>query len=205
MRTAFYGGTFDPVHNTHLATAREILKHGAADQILFVPAAVLPHVYKSGTGITPFADRMAMVRLAVAGEPGFLCSDIESRRPGKSYTLDTLRELRAENRYGELLLFMGTDTLAKLATWNRVHDLVKEFGLIIYPRPDTPADSIDLSKDWNAEEIRKIRASILPDMPQFPLSSTQIREKIKKDGIKSVSEFVKKDVADYITAHHLYV
>lgn len=205
MRTVFYGGTFDPVHNTHLATAREILKHGAADQILFVPAAVLPHVYKSGTGITPFADRMAMVRLAAAGEPGFLCSDIESRRQGKSYTLDTLRELRAEGRYGELLLFMGTDTLAKLPTWNRAHELVREFGLLIYPRPDTPADSIDLTQDWNAEEIRKIRASVLPDMPQFPLSSTEIREKIKKEGIKSVSAFVRKDVADYITAHHLYV
>lgn len=205
MKTLFYGGTFNPVHNAHLGSAREVLNCGAADQVLFVPAAVLPHTYKTAEHLTSFADRLEMVRLAVSGEKRFLCSDIESRREGKSYTLDTLRALKAGGKYGDLLLFIGSDTLQFFHTWHEVHALLREFGLVIYPRPDTPVGAIDLAAHWSSDEVNIIRKAVLPDLPQYPGSSTQIREMIKKSGVKSVFPFVRKNVADYITAHKLYI
>ena len=203
MKTAFFGGTFDPVHTGHLALAREVLKQGRADRILFVPAPVPPH--KEVRNITAFEHRFAMVGLAIADEPGFACSDIEKHRSGKSYTIDTLTELTAAGGFGEVLLLIGSDSLRQLHLWYRCHELVEKFGLIVYPRRDEPVMETELRRHWSAAECGKLQASLMASAPEFPLSSTQIREIIKKNGIKSASAFVSAPVAEYITAHRLYL
>ena len=203
MRTAFFGGTFDPVHAGHLALAREVLDQGRADRILFVPASVPPH--KEAGHITVFEHRFAMVRLAVADKPGFDCSDIEKHRSGKSYTIDTLTELTDMRRYGEILLLIGADSLRQLHLWFRCHELVEKFGLIVYPRRNEPVTDSELRLHWSEAECAKLKAALMSSAPEFPLSSTQIRKIIKKNGIQRASAFVSAPVAEYITSHKLYL
>ena len=202
MKTAFFGGTFDPVHTGHLALAREVLKQGRADRILFVPAPVPPH--KDAAQITAFGHRFAMVEHAIAGESGFACSDIEKHRSGKSYTIDTLTELAAMGTYGEILLLIGSDSLRQLHLWYQAHELVERFGLIVYPRRNEPVTAVELRQYWSDAECARLQAALMVSAPEFPLSSTQIREILKKNGIGSVSSFVTAPVAEYITSHGLY-
>ena len=203
MKTAFFGGTFDPVHTGHLALAREVLKQGRADRVLFVPAPSPPH--KDSAEITPFEHRLNMVRLAVRDEAGFGWSDLERKRTGKSYTIDTLTELSADGSFGEILLLIGSDSLRQLHLWFRDHDLVRDYGLIVYPRPDEPVLRKELLEHWSAEETEKLLGSVMGSAPEFPVSSTQIRSLVKKNGVKSVSAFVSREVTDYIMENGLYL
>ena len=203
MKTAFFGGTFDPVHAGHLALAREVLKQGRADRILFVPAPVPPH--KDSAEITPFEHRLNMVRLAVRNEEGFLWSDLEKNRKGKSYTIDTLAELSIDGSFGEILLLIGSDSLRQLHLWFRAHELVHDYGLIVYPRRHEPVQREELRKHWSAEETEKLFGSVMGSAPEFPISSTQIRKLVKKNGAKSVSAFVSPEVTGYIMKNGLYL
>lgn len=202
MKTAFFGGTFDPVHSGHLSLAREVLKQGRADRILWVPAPAPPH--KEAACLTAFEHRLAMVRLAIQGESGMACSEAERHRAGKSYTIDTLEELSASGQYGEILLLIGSDSLRQLHSWYRCRELVRDYGLIVYPRRGEPVNRRELSMHWSAAETEKLLAAEMGEVPEFPVSSTRIRDLIRKDGIKSVSAFVSLPVADYIGEHHLY-
>lgn len=202
MKTAFFGGTFDPVHNGHLALAAEVLKQGRADRILFVPAPSPPH--KDEKSITPFEYRLAMVQAAIHGNPRFGWSDIEQHRKGKSYTIDTLNELAAMKEHGEILLLIGGDSLRQLHLWYRAHELVRDYGLIVYPRPGEPVTPEELLEHWPPAETAKLMDSLMDSVPEFPVSSTQIREILKKNGINSVSPFVSSAVAEYITRMNLY-
>ena len=202
MRTAFFGGTFDPVHTGHLSLAREVLKQGRADRVLFVPAPSPPH--KEAECITAFEHRLAMVRLAIHDDSGFECSDIERHREGKSYTIDTLNELSAMKRYGEILLLIGSDSLRQLHLWFRCHDLVRDYRMIAYPRRNETITESELRLHWSPEETGKLLSSLLVPAPEFAFSSTQIRDFMRKNGIKGISAFVSPEVREYIVAHRLY-
>lgn len=202
MRTAFFGGTFDPVHNGHLSLAREVLAQGRADRVLLVPAPQPPH--KELARITPYEHRLAMVRLATGDDPRLGWSDVERHREGKSYTIDTLTELAAEGTYGEILLLIGADSLRQLHLWYRSHDLVRNFGLIVYPRPGEPVTGAELRRNWTAEETGKLLGALMTSVPEFPVSSTQIREIAEKGALGSGSGFVLPAVAEYINEHRLY-
>ena len=203
MKTAFFGGTFDPVHSGHLALAREVLNQGLADRILFVPAPSPPH--RDAAQITAFEHRLNMVRLSIRDEAGFCWSDLERKRTGKSYTIDTLTELSADGSYGEILLLIGSDSLRQLHLWYRAHELVRDHELITYPRRNEPVQREELRKHWSEEETEKLTASVMGSAPEFPVSSTQIRELVKKNGVKSISAFVSPEVTDYITKNGLYL
>ena len=190
------------MHNGHLSLAREVLAQGRADRVLLVPAPEPPH--KELTRITPYEHRLAMVRLAVGDEPGLGWSDVERHRAGKSYTLDTLAELSAAGIYGEVLLLIGSDSLRQLHLWYRCHDLVRDFGLIVYPRPDEPVTEAELQQHWSAEETAKLLGSLMASVPEYPVSSTQIREIARKGGLGEGSGFVLPAVAEYINEHRLY-
>ncbi len=202
MRTAFFGGTFDPVHNGHLSLAREVLAQGRADRVLLVPAPEPPH--KELTRITPYEHRLAMVRLAVGDDPRLGWSDVERRRKGKSYTIDTLAELSAAGTFGEVMLLIGSDSLRQLHLWYRCHELVRDYGLIVYPRPGEPVTEAELCRHWSAEETGKLLAGLMGSVPEFPVSSTQIREIARKGELGNGSGFVLPEVADYINEHRLY-
>ena len=145
------------------------------------------------------------IRGLIRDNPLFGWSDIERHRKGKSYTIDTLNELAAMKQYGDILLLIGGDSLRQLHLWYRAHDLVRDYGLIVYPRPNEPVTRAELLEHWSAAETDKLLGSLMDSVPEFPVSSTQIRENMKKNGINGISAFVTSAVADYITRQNLYL
>jgi nicotinate-nucleotide adenylyltransferase len=115
MKLGILGGTFDPIHMGHLRCAEEIRELFALDQILFVPNAQPPH--KDYPAVTPFAQRAQMVRLAIAGHPCFSLADLESKRTGMSYSVETIEQMRASYPRAELYFIMGQDAFQTIQTW----------------------------------------------------------------------------------------
>ena len=121
-----FGGSFNPVHFGHLLLADEICEALALDRVLFVPAAVPPH--KPAAELAPAADRYRMTELAVREHPRFAVSDVELRRGGPSYTVDTLRVLREE---GELCLLIGSETFLDLLGWRDPREVARLARLVV--------------------------------------------------------------------------
>src|SRR5439155_1548522 len=135
-RTAVFGGSFNPIHYGHLLLADEVLEVLDLDRILFVPAALPPH--KSPAYLAPAADRYAMVELAVAGHPKFAVSDLELRRPGPSYTVDTLAALRIPR--ADLFLLVGSETFLDLLTWREPRRIARLARIVVVPRVGSAFD-----------------------------------------------------------------
>ncbi len=180
------GGSFDPVHNAHLILARLALEQLALDRIHFVVAASQP--FKRGQHGAPAADRLHMVELAVTGLGGFVADGRELRRPAPSYTIDSLRELTAENPSAELMLIMGADVFARLREW-REPDAIRSLARVaVCHRPG--ADVSGESPDFTVE------------VPALDLSSSLVRRRAAAE--KSIAGWVPGAVADYIVASRIY-
>jgi nicotinate-nucleotide adenylyltransferase len=140
-RTALFGGTFDPIHNAHLAVAREAVSRLGMERILFVPAANPPH--KPGAAIASWHDRVRMAELACAGNPQFEVSRIEEHA-NPSYSIDTIEKLLALGA-GPLAFLIGADAFADIRTWRRWQDVVRLAEFIVVTRPgaryETPPDA----------------------------------------------------------------
>ena len=133
-RIGVFGGTFDPIHLAHLRCAEEAREALDLDRILFVPAADPPH--KTRQAVTPAHHRLAMVRLATAGNPRFQVSSIEVARSGPSYTVDTLRSLRLRlGPAAQLTLLLGLDAFRDLGTWKEYRTLFTLADLAVWSRP----------------------------------------------------------------------
>ena len=138
MRLGVFGGTFDPIHNGHLMVAEQCRDRLSMERVLFVPARLPPH--KRERPLTAPHHRMAMVRLAIASNPGFEASSIELGRPGPSYSVDTLRQLRQNQPEDtEMFFIMGADSLNDLASWHNPAGLLANCKLIVVSRPGAPA------------------------------------------------------------------
>jgi nicotinate-nucleotide adenylyltransferase len=162
MRIGVFGGTFDPPHIGHLVVAQEVHHCLALDRVLWVPAAVPPH--KRDQEITAGPTRLEMVRAAIAGDERFEACDLELRREGPSYTVDTLRELRASRPDDELFLIMGADQLAELDTW-REPDQVRRLATVV-------AFARDGDQAKPGEGARIVR------VPRLDVSSTELRRRV---------------------------
>ncbi|MDD5728606.1 MAG: nicotinate (nicotinamide) nucleotide adenylyltransferase [Victivallales bacterium] len=177
MRTAFFGGTFDPPHTGHLELARHVLEADRTDRILFVPAYDPPH--KTGRTISPFENRMAMLEMLLAAEPAMLISDIEQRAGlAPSYSFKILKLLEKEFPGDRLQLLIGGDSLAALHTWFRAHDLLAEYEIICYPRRGYAFDRDRIRSYWNEKETGILSRTLL-QMPFFDVSSTAVRNAVK--------------------------
>lgn len=133
-RLGLFGGTFNPIHYGHLRSAEEVAEELGLDVLWFIPAAVPPH--KAPTDLTPFEVRLAMVKLAVGRHPRLKVSDIEGRRPGKSYSIETLRQLRKEFGQGaELFFVLGLDAILEIQTWKDFRDLFTLCHFVVLDRP----------------------------------------------------------------------
>ena len=122
LRIGVFGGTFNPIHVCHLRIAARVLALLALDRVVFVPASVPPH--KAKEDLAPAHHRLEMVRLAVAGWPGFEADDLELARPGPSYSADTMEEFRRRYPDDELYFLMGIEMFIDLATWREPHRLL---------------------------------------------------------------------------------
>jgi nicotinate-nucleotide adenylyltransferase len=195
------GGTFDPIHVGHLALARSAQEQLGLDRVIVVPAGRPPH--KRDQPITPAEDRLAMVELAVAGEPGIDVSRIEIDRPGPSFTIDTAEALLGEGaaagRPIELTIILSAESFAELPTWHEPDRLLRLARIAVAPRPGHPAptpDRLDPRLSAYAD-----RFDVL-DGPHLDVSATDIRRRVAAD--QSIVGLVPPSVAAYIEAHHLY-
>lgn len=136
MRIGLMGGTFNPIHLAHLRIAEEAREECALDRVVFVPAADPPH--KPLAGEVPFARRCQMVRLAIAGNPGFELSDIEGQRAGKSYSIDTIDRFRVEHPGDGLFFIIGSDSFLEIGLWHRFAEIFRTCSLIVVERPGRP-------------------------------------------------------------------
>ena len=163
-RTAVFGGTFDPIHNAHLAIAGEALSRLGLDRILFIPASHPPH--KPGAAIASWEDRVRMAELACAGDPRFEVSRIE-QHANPSYSIDTIEKLLALGS-GPLAFLIGADAFADIRTWRRWQDVVRLVEFIVVTRPGA---------QYEAPPGARIHE--LPGL-DLPLSSSAIREEIAR-------------------------
>ncbi len=162
MRLAIFGGTFDPIHNAHLAVAREAIRVFALDRVLLVPAAIPPHKHRPDCA--PYEDRYRMLELACAGEPRLEPSRLEQGN-AKSYSIHTIERVRARLAPGDSLFFIiGSDAFAEIGTWYRWRDVAAAVEFIVVDRPghlyEAPPgtrvhrlDTLDLAT--SSSEIRK--------------------------------------------------
>ena len=192
MSTGLIGGTFDPIHVAHLFMAEEALEQCALDRVLFVPAPRPPH--KDESGLSPFADRLAMVRLAVTDNPRLDVTDIEARREGASYTIETVRAIRSEIEDDEhISLIIGGDSLVQFRTWKDPERLLSEVELIVARRPGSHDETVDRRIRDNARFL---------DMPLLGISSTDIRARAREG--RSIRYLVPETVRSYISEKSLY-
>lgn len=186
-RVGIFGGTFDPVHNGHLQIAASAMTELALDRILFIPNLQSP--LKSARPSAPYSDRLAMLQLAVAGQAGYVVSEIEGRRGGISYMVDTLREIRDTNHDAELYLIVGADTLTEFHRWREYEEILAAAQLAYVDRPG----SAPPTTDYHARRI-----TMLPN----DISSSNVRQRVR-EGLP-VDHLVPVEVARYIADHSLY-
>ncbi|MDP2690608.1 MAG: nicotinate-nucleotide adenylyltransferase [Deltaproteobacteria bacterium] len=137
MHIAVLGGTFNPIHFGHLRVAEEAREALGLDKVLFMPAFFPPH--KEDPALVDADTRLEMVRLAVEGNPGFAVSDMELKRGGRSFTIDTVRELKAGGKDGpRVSLIIGNDSFNDITTWCEYEELLNLASFIIVPRPGYP-------------------------------------------------------------------
>ena len=188
MRLGVYGGAFDPPHNAHLALARAAVAQLQLDELRIFPTG---HAYHRAGTVAPAADRVAMARLAFAGLDKATVDDRETRRPGPTYTVDTLRELRAEARKPQLFLIIGEDQARTFMHWHEWADIVRIATLCVAHR------------GASAAPLRIPQASIVTlELPTMPESATDIRTRVRRG--EDIASLVPPAVAGYIAAHHLY-
>ncbi len=191
------GGTFDPIHNGHLFSAQAVYEQLALEKIIFIPAYIPPH--KTGQDFAHAADRYNMTVLATETYTYFEVSDIELKRSGVSYTLDTMRELHKLYPEHELYFIIGADTVPQLHTWNKIYELFDLVTFVAAYRPGY-SDVIELACEQLGEIARE--KIILLDTPEYAVSSTEIRRRIRTG--ESLSGLVPQDVEDYIREQQLY-
>lgn len=131
MKVAVLGGTFNPIHYGHLRIAEEVRESLRLDKVLFMPTYITPH--KTEEAITPPEVRLEMIRTAIADNPGFGVSEIEIRRGGRSFTVDTLRELKKKEE--DISLIIGNDSFNDITSWYEYEELFRLSSFIVVPRP----------------------------------------------------------------------
>lgn len=197
-RVGVLGGTFDPIHIGHLILGESARQELTLERVIFVPAG--EPWRKSGRELAAAQHRLAMVRLAIAGNPHFQVSTVEVERPGPSYTADTLALLRDQlGPQAELLFIMGRDSLADLPHWREPQRIIALARLAVAERPGWP-----LPPD---EELERALPGIRARLTTFPmaavdLSSSEIRRRCHEG--RSIRYLVPAAVEEYIHAQGLY-
>ncbi|MBP7933025.1 MAG: nicotinate-nucleotide adenylyltransferase [Phycisphaerae bacterium] len=198
---ALFGGSFNPIHHGHLIIARAVAETLDLARLVLIPSANPPH--KIGQDLADAADRLEMVRLAVADEALFEVSDTEIRRRGTSYTILTLEEYRSRLAPGEdLYWIIGGDTISELHTWYRARELVDLCRIVTAVRPgfETPDLSV-LQPTLSAGQVERLRQGIL-QTPRVDISATDVRRRVA-EGL-SIRFLVPEAVREYIERKDLY-
>ena len=192
VRLGVFGGTFDPPHVGHVSVVSELLKSGALDEILWIPARLPPH--KPTNALTSPTLRLEMARAAIAGCAHQRVSDMELSREGPSYTVDTLRTLRSECPEATAVLIMGTDQFAELADWHQPDEVVRLAEVCVLPRGGVEFSGAEprLEVVWSAADVTPV-----------DVSSSEVRKRVREG--QPYRHLVPDGVADIIERENLYV
>lgn len=181
------GGTFDPIHIAHLIAAAEVHQELGLDQVVFIPAG-MPW-QKADSVISPAESRLQMVDLAIENDDRFSSSDIEIKRSGNTYAIDTVIELQTENPENDYFWIVGADALAGMPTWHRFDELKELIEIVAVNRNGVA--NVRLDFDYTYVQI-----------PEVDISSTEIRNRVAEG--KNIKYLVPDQVATYIQHTGLY-
>lgn len=213
-RMGLFGGTFDPVHCGHLQAGREVRSAFSLDKVLFIPSFAPPH--KERAGLAPAADRLRMVELACAGEPGFEASSIEVDAGEKSYSIITLEKIRKIYPLSRVFFILGIDAFLEIDTWRDHERVLEECHFIVMTRPGFRFEDagrvlggalrgrihrISGTETIDERLLESPRIFFTP-IRAMDVSSTEVRRKIRAS--ESVRGLVPEPVGEYIRARHLY-
>jgi len=213
-RLGLFGGTFNPIHYGHLRSAEEVCESLALTRLWFIPAAQPPH--KTVTGVIPFEVRLEMTRLAVGDHPVISVSDLEGRRPGRSYSIETLRQIHQDLGPGwDLYFILGLDAILEIATWKDYQDLFTLSHFVVLDRPGY--DRTRLAEVLMGEVhplFRPLPAGtgfrhpsghqvVLLATTLMDISGTGIRNMVRHG--RSIRYLLPEAVRGYIITHKLYL
>jgi nicotinate-nucleotide adenylyltransferase len=190
-RVGLFGGSFDPPHRAHAELARTAMQSLALDQVRWIPAG---QPWQKTRRITDAVHRDAMVRLVIAGEPGWTLDRIELERSGPSLTLDTVTTLQTQEPGTEWVLLIGGDQYANLHTWHGWEDLLSRVTLAVAHRPGLHAQP--------SPAVLGHPHRVVP-LPMLDISSTDIRQRVSQG--RDIRQLVSPAVAGYIDQHRLYM
>jgi nicotinate-nucleotide adenylyltransferase len=211
-RLGVFGGTFDPIHNAHLRCAEEARVMLGLDRVLFIPSASPPH--KGGRAVASAPHRLEMVRRAVAGNPGFAVSPMELERPGRSYTIDTLRELHRLLPDTRLVLLVGLDAFREIGTWKDYESLFALADIAVLARPPHRSSNLRAllpiaarasfcySDDRRRLEHRSGKQVSFLHVTALDISATAIRQTAAQGG--TIRYLVPPVVERYLSDRRLY-
>jgi nicotinate-nucleotide adenylyltransferase len=200
MRVGVFGGTFDPVHYGHLILAEQAREQCRLDEVWFIPAARPPH--KAESELTRFDQRAEMLTLAIAGHAAFKVLELEKDRPGPSYTVDTLTELRRCTPDAGLWLLIGSDTLVELGSWHEKERLADLAGFIVMARPGNEVLTPEIvGRELGLRENAPLRMERV-QVPLIEISSRDLRRRAAEG--RSLRYFLPRAVEVYIEEKQLY-
>jgi nicotinate-nucleotide adenylyltransferase len=220
MRIGLFGGTYNPIHLGHLRAAVEVKEGFSLDEIYLIPCAILPH--KKSGHIAGAQERYEMARIATSNTPGFSASDVELKRSGPSYTIDTVLYFKSVMPETKLYFILGLDAFLEIDTWKSYMDLFPLIPFIILTRPDAGHKDPGL-RQQKIEDFIKSRISagykydslqsgfihlkmeplFLFDVTPLEISSSAIRSLIKKE--RSIRFLVPDEAIDFIKTKGLYL
>jgi len=213
LRIGILGGTFDPIHFGHLRLAEEMCEEMELEKVYLIPGASPPH--KRRRPVTPFNDRLAMTESAAEGSPLLEALDLEGRREGMSYSIETLRELHGLFKPDLNLFFLiGADAFLEIMTWKEYESLFDYCNFVVMKRPGFPVKELESfvlslgvglmpGKERNSFISPAGNSLIYKEAAFLDISSTSIREDVRRG--KSVRFLVPESVRSYIVEKGLYI
>ncbi len=190
MRIAIFSGSFNPIHNGHLAIAHEVLQQGAADELWFLVSPQNP--LKTNGDLFPENDRLKMVTLAIENEPQMKASNFEFQLSLPSFTINTLDKLRVSYPQHQFVLLIGGDNFAIFHKWRQYQRIIDDYSLIVYPRPGFPTD-----------HLAQLPNTTIIAAPLIDISATEIRCKLAKR--ESLEGLVPEKVADFLSEYNRFL
>ena len=191
MRIGIYGGSFNPIHKGHTELAASLVQQGLVDELWLLVSPLNPLKQGETSDIAEYEHRLSMARLATEDKEGVKVSDFEKNLPLPSYTITTLGELHKAYPEHEFVLVIGADNWERFPRWYHAQEIIDTYSILIYRRLGCEMD----------ETLLPLSVQVV-DTPLYDISSTEIRESVKKG--RMPLKWVDRKVATYIRVHHLY-